>query len=126
MIKYILVLFLLSISILYTPPALAQAIGDPLGVEFGSASGLSNTDPRSTVAGIINVALSLLGIILVTLIVYAGFLWMTAAGNDDQITKAKKILSSAIIGLIIILSAYAITRFVTDNLQQVTGAGTGR
>lgn len=123
MMKASLISFVLALSLLQPAPALAQAIGDPLGVEFGSASGLSDTDPRSTVAGIINVALSLLGIILVTLVVYAGFLWMTAAGNDDQITKAKKILSSSIIGLIIILSAYAITRFVTDNLQQVTGAG---
>lgn len=100
-------------------PALAQN-EDPLGLRPGAASGLGNEDIRETGASIINVALTLLGTIMLLLVFYAGFLWMTAAGNDDQIGKAKSILSAAVIGLIIILSAYSITTFVTERAIEAT------
>ncbi len=69
---------------------------------------------------VINAILGLLGVIFLVLTLYAGFLWMTAAGNDEQVGKAKNILTTAIIGLIIIVAAYAITNFVlTAVLTQV-------
>lgn len=67
------------------------------------------TDPRFIVADIIKVALGLLGTIFVALAVYAGFLWMTAAGESEKVDKAKKLLMDAVIGLGIILAAYSIT-----------------
>ena len=66
-------------------------------------------DPRQVAGTIIRSALGLLGIIFVGLIVYAGFLWMTAGGNDDAISKAKGYIFNAVIGLVIVLSAYMIT-----------------
>jgi len=89
---------------------------DPLGFEVLDDSGLGRTDPRIMIARIINISLSLLGILFVVLTVYAGFLWMTSGGNDEQVGKAKKILYTSIIGLIIILSAYSISNFVLKNL----------
>ncbi len=94
---------------------------DPLGVNYGEATNLSGQDVRITVARIINVVLGILGIIVVVIILYAGFTWMTAGGNDEQVGKAKKILSAAVIGLVIVMSAYAITKFVIYNLYQATG-----
>lgn len=105
-------------------PALAQN-NDPLGLQPGQASGLGNTDIRETGASLINVALTVLGTVMLLLVFYAGFLWMTAAGNDDQIGKAKGILSASIIGLIIILSAYSITTFVTERAIEATGVQQG-
>ena len=61
---------------------------------------------------VINGVLGLLGIIFLSLTFYAGFLWMTAQGNEDNVTKAKNILTTSIIGIIIIVAAYAITNFV--------------
>ncbi len=81
-----------------------QVIQKPLG--------LSATDPRIIVANIIKVALGLLGIIVLVLMLYAGFLWMTAGGNEEQIIKAKQILKNATIGLAIILMAYGIVAFI--------------
>ncbi len=72
-------------------------------------------------AGIINIFLGLLGVIAVTLILYGGFLWMTSKGNEDQIKKAKMLMVNAVIGLIIITSAYAISRFVLSKLSEATG-----
>lgn len=69
-------------------------------------------DARNIVVDIIKIVLGFLGIISVVLIVYAGFTWMMAGGNEEKISEAKKILTAGIIGLVIILSAYAIADFV--------------
>ncbi|MCF6276965.1 MAG: pilin [Candidatus Magasanikbacteria bacterium] len=79
-------------------------------------TGLSNASIGQIVGQVVQVALGLLGIVFVILIIYSGFLWMTSAGNEEKVGKAKKILMSSIIGLFIILSAYAITTFVFEAL----------
>ncbi len=93
-------------------------------VSSGLGGSLSTSDPRAIVARIINVALGLLGVIALGLIIYAGFLWMTSAGEEEKISKAKKLLVSAVIGLGIILSSWAIASFVLDRLSDAT-RGTG-
>lgn len=62
--------------------------------------------------------LSFVGVLLLILIIYAGFMWMTAAGNTQKVDKAKDLIVSAIIGLIIILAAYAITAFIGRQLTE--------
>ena len=99
--------------------ALAQA-GPYIGLDYGQYTGLGSEDIRFTIASIIRVALGLLGTIALILVLYAGFKWMTAAGNEEQVGDAKKILAAAVIGLVIILSAYSITRFVTERLLIAT------
>lgn len=64
---------------------------------------------------IIQVVLGLLGAIFVILMVYAGYTWMTAAGNEPKIDKAKNMIQTAIIGLIIVLSSWAIWTFIFNN-----------
>jgi len=72
------------------------------------------------IAEIISVFLSLLGVIFLILILYAGYLWMTAGGNEEQITKSKTMLRNSIIGLIIALSAYTVTYFILEKSIDVT------
>ncbi len=86
--------------------------------------GLSTSDPRDVVANIIKVVLGFLGTIAVVLIIVAGFQWMTAAGNEDKIGKAKKIMTAAVIGLVIVLMAYALSTFVIDAIIGATTATT--
>jgi hypothetical protein len=83
-----------------------------VGLEYAQEIGLSTVDIRTMVARIINVFFGLLGLVVVSLFLYAGFLWMTAQGNPDQVQTAKKVMINATIGLIIVLSAYAIARFI--------------
>lgn len=83
--------------------------------------GLPSTDVRVIFFRIIRIALGFVGIIMVVLIIYAGFLWMTAGGNDEQVGKAKKIIINAVIGLAIILSAYSIVWFI----MRLLGIGSG-
>lgn len=87
-----------------------------------SAIGTDATNDLPTLIGNgIAVLLSILGIIFVVLVVYAGFLYLTAAGDDGKVGKAKKLLSQSIIGLIIIIASYAISAFVIDALVEVAG-----
>ena len=65
---------------------------------------------------IVNVVFGLTGVIVFVLIIYGGILWMTAGGNDEQVKKAQKIIQRAVIGLIIVVLAYAITYFIFKEL----------
>ena len=75
------------------------------------------------IAKIVNVGLGLIGTVFTVLIVYGGFLWMTASGNTDQVAKAKTTIQNAAFGLVIVLTAYSITTFVTGALTKATGLG---
>lgn len=93
---------------------------DPLGLGYGAATGLGDDDIRITIANIIKVALSLLGLVTVVIMIWAGFEWMTAGGNEEKVENAKRRITQAVIGLAIVLSAYAITNFVVKNLFEAT------
>lgn len=86
-------------------------------------SGLGSNELDETLGMLINVLLGLLGIIFLVLVIYAGFLWMTAGGDEKAVGKAKNIIITAVIGLVILLSAYAISSFVLDQLISATGSG---
>jgi cbb3-type cytochrome oxidase subunit 3 len=71
----------------------------------------------SAVAGtVLQSVLSFVGILFLGLMLYAGFLWMTAGGNEEKVDQAKKIILAAVVGLIIISAAYAITQFVGQSI----------
>lgn len=80
-----------------------------------------DVSPVDIVTTIINTLLGILGVILVLLVVYAGFLWMTAAGEEQKISKAKALLGNAVVGLAIILASYAIASFTIKSLLSSTG-----
>lgn len=95
--------------------------GTAEGVESGI--NLGNKDPRTMAAGIINTVLTLLGIVAVVIVLLGGFKWMTAAGNEEKVGEAKKLLGAGIIGLVIILAAWGIATFILDQLMTQTGVG---
>ena len=72
------------------------------------------------IARIIRVVLGFLAIIFLALIVYAGFMWMTSRGNEQAISKAKGTMVAAVVGVAIIITAYAITSFVLTELIEAT------
>jgi hypothetical protein len=115
-------LFILTINI---APGLAQSTGLISGklTNVATAAGFSNTTPSIglTVGTIIKGLLSLIGVIFMAYIFYGGYLWMTASGKEDQLEKAKAIIKNSIVGLIIVLGAYAITFFVTQAAYQSSG-----
>ena len=89
---------------------------------FGEATGLGQGDINETIGAIIRAALGFLGVVAVVIILFGGFKWMTAGGNEEKVGEARKLIIAGIIGLAIILSAYAIASFV---ISQLVGATTG-
>ena len=85
--------------------------------ETAEAAGFAEPRSLPEIAGaIIGTFLSFLGIIFLILIMYGGFVWMTSAGNEMKVYKAKQVLQQAIVGMIIVLAAYSITSFVFHSL----------
>ena len=89
------------------------------GTNFIANSGLGNEDIRQIIANIVRVLLGFLGIIAVVLIIYA-VAGGALADDADKAGRAKNILIAAVIGLIIILAAFALTTFILNNLIQAT------
>lgn len=107
------ILLLLAIS-----PVFATAAVD-LGLNSAAGIGLSQADLKTTIVNIIRILLGFLGLVAVIFILYGGYVYLTAGGNEEKVTKARKILINATIGLVIILSAFAITTFIFNS---ITGA----
>jgi hypothetical protein len=77
-----------------------------------SSGGLGNASVGSIVATLIQAILGLLAIIFLVLMVFSGFQWMTASGNETKIKKAQDTIIAAVIGLVVVLAAYAITYYI--------------
>lgn len=93
---------------------------DLLPTEFSDNVGLGQGDLRETIGKVIQVALSFLGIVAVCIVLWGGMRWMTAGGSEEKVKEAQKIMIAGLIGLAIILSAWAITSFVVTQLVSAT------
>lgn len=117
---------LLTSAVALTLPLVTLAAYTPQAVVFDPNSnvernsGLGNATPGDVAGGIINWVLGIMLLLAVCLVVYAGFLWMTARGNEDTVTKAKNILAGALIGVFVILASYGVTQYVFENLVEIT------
>jgi len=85
--------------------------------ELTGHTNVINNDLEVMIPHIINIALSLVGIFFLILMLYSGFLWMTARTDSKAIEKAKENIKNALIGLIIVLGAYAITKLILGLLE---------
>jgi hypothetical protein len=97
-------------------PTQGSITSSQTGAFLGTAGFSQSASAEHIVATIIKTVLSLLAVLFVVLIIFSGFQWMTAGGNEEQVKKAQARIKNAVIGLIIIVFAYAITSFVFNNL----------
>ena len=92
-----------------------------LGATVASTSlkklGISNTTPESLAATVVTLVLGFVGTIFFLLVLYGGITWMTAMGSQEKVTKAKTILETARIGLVIVAASYAISNFIFSQLM---------
>lgn len=120
MTKKFIISLVLVVFLMVPVFAFAQDANLNLGIGYATATKLGSKDVRQSVSEIINVAMSLLGIVAVVIILMGGFKWMTAGGNEDQVGEAKKLIIAGVIGLAIILASYSIALFVVNNLISAT------
>ena len=124
--KKYLYIFIATSALLYAKVINAQGgILDGLDQTATQAGyDLGGGDPVSSLPEMIGTSIKsligLLGVIFMGLIIYAGILWMTAAGNEERVTKAKKMLSNATIGLVIVIISWAITDMIFTILIDTT------
>jgi hypothetical protein len=84
---------------------------------FGSAD-----DLPSKIGIVIFAILSFIGVIFLVIVIYGGFLWMTAGGNTEQTKKASTMIRNGVIGIIIISLSYGLTLFIFDNILVDSGS----
>ncbi len=129
--KKIFLITIIFLSVFSLQPATAQnetvALNLSNSSEFLSTAGdKAGYDPEKQdinpiIARVIKIWLSVFGIIFLVLIIYGGFIWMTAGGSEEKVTKARQIIINSAIGLAIVMMAYAITWFVIYQLSEATG-----
>lgn len=108
----LIILFLTTVILRFVFTVLApDYFSEDVARELGLV-GLPDADLSSTAARIILTVLGLLGIAATAMMIFGGYTWLTASGNEQRVEKAKSILYSAAIGLVIILLSWAIIRFV--------------
>ena len=82
------------------------------GGKIGYETGPDSPSLENKIGKVLNIATTFLGVVFLGLMIYAGLLWMTARGNEQEVAKAKNIIIYAVIGLVVVLAAYAITQTV--------------
>ena len=87
----------------------------PLNAVANQGAGFNETATFESIVGkVITMTLGFMGVIFLVLAIYGGYNWMMARGNEDVVEKAKKTITNAIIGLIIVLSAYAVSVVIVN------------
>lgn len=93
---------------------LLAATSDFLKPEDKPQGAVEDPDPRESIMRIVNYFLGFLGLIAVIMVIYAGFLMLVAGGEEEDVTKAKKILIWGAVGIIVVLLSYSIVQWVLD------------
>lgn len=73
---------------------------------------------EDTIAAVINIVLSFLGVIFLLLMIYGGYIWMMARGNEQEVEKAQGIIKAAVVGVIVVVSSYALSWFILQKLGE--------
>lgn len=121
-------LYILAVGLIFSvasPVAVGavdtRSLEEQIAGKAGYATvGVNEFTLSETIGRVIKVVLGFVGTLFFALTVYAGYLWMTASGNEDQVTKAKDVLKMAVIGIIIVVAAYSITTYVLIFMAQST------
>ncbi len=119
-------LLFISTGLLLAVPLVVSAQAMNLGNEwlenFGTQAGYGTTTALPVVIGrIVNIVLGLMGLIAVVIIIIGGFMWMTSGGSEEKVKKAKSLMGYAVIGLVIVIIAYAAAAFIINKLGTVAG-----
>ncbi|MFA5128259.1 MAG: pilin [Patescibacteria group bacterium] len=115
---------LLMAGFLFPLSASAQGLKDA-GATLGDMQNQGVTlsgDLSGTANTVVKTIFYLVGTIFLVLVIYGGIVWMKSAGRDAEVARAKRIVATSVIGVVILLLSYAITTFVMGRL---TGSSTG-
>jgi len=90
-------------------------------IQKNVGSGLMpDNDPVLVIVRVVNYVLTFIGVIFLMMTIYGGFMWMTAAGNEEKVKKGKGLLQTAVIGLVIVILARVFYIFIQDRVKDFT------
>lgn len=116
----------LALMLLFMPHIASAQDYNAWGMNRVDGVALGTRSLGQTISGVINIVLGFLGIIVTVGILAGGYMYMTSGGNADQADKGKDVLGASLIGLAIVVSAYAIARFVLGKMfEETTGNDIG-
>lgn len=126
--KLLSVIIILMVVLFIAIPVLAIDLGAGDAGQAAAKAGYSDTTSGTTFAenlGLaIRLALELVGVIFLAQMVYAGYLWMTAQGEEEQVKKSQTMIKQSIVGLIIVVGAYSITTYLVPVIVEKVATGT--
>lgn len=97
---------------------------EPIGRKFNQVELLKRGDTQAVligrIAAIIAIGLGFLGLVFIILILYGGWLWMTAGGNEERVKEAQRTIRNAVLGTVVVVASYALTAFVISQLVEAT------
>jgi len=115
--KFLIIIVLINLFVSFFFLNIIKAEG-PMGdyglTEAKPAELPKYVEPAEKVGQIVGYLLSFVGLLFLILVIYGGYTWMTAGGNEQEVSKAKSLLTQAVFGLIIVASAYLLVKFVGD------------
>lgn len=107
-----IIAIIISLSLLLLPAlSLAQGLKDAGGKLSDTQVGLSSDLP-GTASNVVNIVFYIVGTLFLILVIYGSFVWLKAAGREEEINRAKKIIYTSVVGLIVVMASYAITNFI--------------
>jgi len=115
----------LAISAFVSEPAFAASLietGDNPDIISGATGGESSI--KELIKTMLNFFLSFLGFVATCMVIYGGILYVTSAGNDENVGKAKKILLYAVVGIVIILLSFALVNTILGAAMDTSTATT--
>jgi len=115
---FLLVVLFFSLMILCNSNVLAAVTTCPKGEVCLTNPLGKDVTPAQFIGKVINGVLGVVGSLALVMFIYGGLTWMTSAGGAEKVKKGKDILIWAVIGLVIIFSAYALVNFVIFDVVQ--------
>jgi len=120
--KYLPLIGIVLMLALLVTPALAQNLDNGFMAQFQGNAGIGSNSLAEVIGQVVRAVLSVLGLVALVIFIIAGFQWMTSGGNKEKIESAQKLMGAAVIGLVIIIIAYAAARFIVNALTDVTSS----
>ena len=123
--KLCLLILLITVFFIVLPVEAKKTLNDAGGAltTVVGPSGITESEVSVSAANVVKGIMAAIGLLFFCLMVYAGLVWMTARGEEERVTKARETIIAATIGLVIMVSSYAVTNLVTDRI--IGGAGAG-
>lgn len=118
----LLILFLLT-SFFWGNTLNASFLGGLQNTAAKVPSYTQASDPSLIAATIIQALLAFIGVLFIILLIYGGFIYMTSAGEMDKVKKAKGLIKNAVIGVLIVMTAYAVTYFIATQIERSLSSG---